>query len=106
MVSGGAADAKRDIGGFALEFYTEEGNWSIVGNNTPVFFFRDTLRFSDLNHAINSANSIKLKPHPRTISTRRDSAPGLRYQRIQLYPGTDRISLAGRIDGGTFVDTD
>jgi catalase len=49
---GGAADAERDIRGFALKFYTEEGNWDIVGNNTPVFFFRDPLRFSDLNHAI------------------------------------------------------
>ncbi|UQD70669.1 catalase [Bradyrhizobium japonicum] len=48
----GAADAERDIRGFALKLYTEEGNWDIVGNNTPVFFFRDPLRFSDLNHAI------------------------------------------------------
>src|ERR1700743_2918950 len=48
----GAADAERDIRGTALKFYTEEGNWDIVGNNTPVFFFRDPLRFSDLNHAI------------------------------------------------------
>jgi catalase len=48
----GAADAERDIRGFAVKFYTEEGNWDVVGNNTPVFFFRDPLRFSDLNHAI------------------------------------------------------
>ena len=48
----GAADAERDIRGTAVKFYTEEGNWDIVGNNTPVFFFRDPLRFSDLNHAI------------------------------------------------------
>jgi len=48
----GAADAERDIRGFAMKFYTEEGNWDIVGNNTPVFFFRDPLRFPDLNHAI------------------------------------------------------
>ncbi len=48
----GAADAERDIRGFAVKFYTEEGNWDIVGNNTPVFFFRDPLRFPDLNHAI------------------------------------------------------
>src|SRR5271165_4707445 len=48
----GAADAERDVRGFALRFYTEEGNWDIVGNNTPVFFFRDPLRFPDLNHAI------------------------------------------------------
>jgi len=48
----GAADAERDIRGFALKFYTEEGNWDVVGNNTPVFFFRDPLKFPDLNHAI------------------------------------------------------
>ena len=48
----GAADAERDIRGFALKFYTEEGNWDMVGNNTPVFFFRDPLKFIDLNHAI------------------------------------------------------
>ena len=48
----GAADAERDIRGFALKFYTEEGNWDLVGNNTPVFFMRDPLKFPDLNHAI------------------------------------------------------
>jgi catalase len=48
----GAADAERDIRGFALKFYTEDGNWDIVGNNTPVFFFRDPLLFPDLNHAV------------------------------------------------------
>ncbi len=48
----GAADAERDIRGFAVKFYTEEGNWDIVGNNTPVFFFRDPLHFPDLNHAV------------------------------------------------------
>ena len=48
----GAADAERDIRGFAIKFYTEEGNWDIVGNNTPVFFFRDPLRFPGLNHAV------------------------------------------------------
>jgi catalase len=48
----GAADAERDIRGFALKFYTDEGNWDLVGNNTPVFFIRDPLKFPDLNHAI------------------------------------------------------
>lgn len=48
----GAADAERDIRGFALKFYTEDGNWDLVGNNTPVFFMRDPLKFPDLNHAI------------------------------------------------------
>ncbi|MCT9812099.1 catalase [Acidovorax sp. Be4] len=48
----GAADAERDIRGFSLKFYTEEGNWDMVGNNTPVFFFRDPLKFPDLNKAV------------------------------------------------------
>ena len=48
----GAADAERDIRGFAMKFYTGQGNWDLVGNNTPVFFIRDPLRFPDLNHAV------------------------------------------------------
>lgn len=48
----GAADAERDIRGFAIKFYTEEGNWDLVGNNTPVFFLRDPLKFPDLNHVV------------------------------------------------------
>ncbi|MDQ0291715.1 catalase [Oligosphaera ethanolica] len=54
----GAADAERDIRGFAVKFYTEEGNWDLVGNNTPVFFLRDGQHFSDLNHVV--------KKDPRT----------------------------------------
>ncbi|MFW5880122.1 MAG: catalase [Spirochaetota bacterium] len=46
----GAADAERDVRGFAVKFYTEEGNWDMVGNNTPVFFVRDPLKFSDFIH--------------------------------------------------------
>ena len=48
----GAADAERDIRGFAMKFYTETGNWDLVGNNTPVFFLRDPLKFPDLNHVV------------------------------------------------------
>lgn len=54
----GAADAERDIRGTAIKFYTEEGNWDLVGNNTPVFFIRDPKRFPDLNHVV--------KRNPRT----------------------------------------
>jgi catalase len=43
----GAADAERDVRGFALKFYTEDGNWDLVGNNTPVFFVRDPYKFPD-----------------------------------------------------------
>ncbi|NIE75503.1 catalase [Pantoea sp. Tr-811] len=46
----GSADTERDPRGFALKFYTEEGNWDIVGNNTPVFFIRDPLKFPDFIH--------------------------------------------------------
>ncbi|WP_019962139.1 catalase [Woodsholea maritima] len=54
----GAADAERDVRGFALKFYTEEGNWDLVGNNTPVFFVRDPYKFPDFIHT--------QKRHPKT----------------------------------------
>jgi catalase len=54
----GAADAERDVRGFALKFYTDEGNWDLVGNNTPVFFVRDPLKFPDFIHT--------QKRHPRS----------------------------------------
>ena len=60
----GAADAERDIRGFAVKFYTEEGNWDLVGNNTPVFFLRDPLKFPDLNHA------VKRDPHTNMRSAK------------------------------------
>ncbi|MDR1763777.1 MAG: catalase [Dysgonamonadaceae bacterium] len=46
----GAADTERDVRGFAMKFYTEEGNWDLVGNNTPVFFIRDPIKFPDFIH--------------------------------------------------------
>ena len=54
----GAADAERDVRGFALKFYTDEGNWDLVGNNTPVFFVRDPMKFPDFIHT--------QKRHPKT----------------------------------------
>lgn len=54
----GAADAERDVRGFALKFYTPEGNWDLVGNNTPVFFVRDPYKFPDFIHT--------QKRHPQT----------------------------------------
>jgi catalase len=54
----GAADHERDVRGFALKFYTQEGNWDLVGNNTPVFFVRDPLKFPDFIRT--------QKRHPRT----------------------------------------
>lgn len=54
----GAADAERDVRGFAVKFYTGEGNWDMVGNNTPVFFVRDPMKFPDFIHT--------QKRHPKT----------------------------------------
>ncbi len=62
----GSADTVRDPRGFALKFYTEEGNWDMVGNNTPVFFVRDPLKFSDFIH-----------------SQKRDPATGMRDNTMQ-----------------------
>lgn len=46
----GAADAERDVRGFAIKFYTKEGNWDLVGNNTPIFFIKDPYKFPDFIH--------------------------------------------------------
>src|ERR1700689_1845950 len=54
----GAADAERDVRGFAIKFYTEDGIWDLVGNNTPVFFLRDPSKFPDFIHT--------QKRHPQT----------------------------------------
>ena len=53
-VAGGAGsvDTPRDIRGFAVKIYTKEGNWDLVGNNTPVFFIQDAIKFPDLVHAV------------------------------------------------------
>lgn len=55
--SRGSADTVRDVRGFAVKFYTEEGNWDLVGNNLPVFFIQDAIQFPDLVHA------VKPEPH-------------------------------------------
>ena len=53
----GSADTARDVRGFAVKFYTDEGNWDLVGNNMPVFFIQDAIKFPDLIHA------AKPEPH-------------------------------------------
>ncbi|KAI1264529.1 catalase [Xylariaceae sp. FL1019] len=55
--SRGSADTVRDVRGFAIKFYTQEGNWDIVGNNIPVFFIQDSVKFPDIVHA------VKPEPH-------------------------------------------
>ena len=53
----GSSDTARDVRGFAVKFYTDEGNWDLVGNNIPVFFIQDAMKFPDLIH------SVKPEPH-------------------------------------------
>jgi catalase len=55
----GSKDTARDVRGFAVKFYTDEGNWDLVGNNIPVFFIQDAMKFPDLVHA------VKPEPHHR-----------------------------------------
>lgn len=55
--SKGSADTVRDVRGFAIKFYTQEGNWDLVGNNIPVFFIQDAMKFPDIIHA------VKPEPH-------------------------------------------
>ena len=53
--SKGSADLARDVRGFAVKLYTKEGNWDIVGNNIPVFFIQDAIKFPDIIHAVKEA---------------------------------------------------
>jgi catalase len=59
----GAPDAERDVRGFSIKFYTEEGNWDVVGNNTPVFFIRDPLKFPDFIHTKKRDPYTNLRSH-------------------------------------------
>jgi catalase len=59
----GSADTVRDVRGFALKFYTEEGNWDMVGNNTPVFFIRDAIKFPDFIHTQKRMPQTNLRSH-------------------------------------------
>jgi catalase len=81
----GAADAERDIRGFALKFYTEEGNWDVVGNNTPVFFFRDPLRFPDFELNRNPEN-VFAEVEQAAFSPA-NIAPGISYSPDKMLQG-------------------
>ncbi len=59
----GSADTVRDVRGFALKFYTEEGNWDMVGNNTPTFFIRDAIKFPDFIHTQKREPQTNLRSH-------------------------------------------
>jgi catalase len=76
--SRGSADTARDVRGFAVKFYTAEGNWDIVGNNIPVFFIQDAMKFPDLVHAV--------KPEPNSEIPQASSAHDTFWDFISLTP--------------------
>ena len=76
--SRGSADTARDVRGFAVKMYTQEGNWDIVGNNIPVFFIQDAIKFPDLIHAV--------KPEPNNEIPQAASAHDTFWDFISLTP--------------------
>jgi catalase len=76
--SRGSSDLARDVRGFAVKFYTEEGNFDIVGNNMPVFFIQDAMKFPDLVHAV--------KPEPHNEIPQAASAHDTFWDFISLMP--------------------
>lgn len=76
--SRGSADTARDVRGFAVKFYTSEGNWDLVGNNIPVFFIQDAIKFPDLIHSV--------KPEPDVEIPQASSAHDTFYDFISLTP--------------------
>lgn len=78
--SRGSADTVRDVRGFAVKFYTREGNWDIIGNNIPVFFIQDAIKFPDIIHAG--------KPEPKTEVPQGQSAHNNFWDFQSLSPET------------------
>ena len=76
--SRGSADTARDVRGFAVKMYTPDGNWDLVGNNIPVFFIQDAIKFPDLIHAV--------KPEPDNEIPQAASAHDTFYDFISLTP--------------------
>jgi catalase len=74
----GSADTVRDVRGFAVKFYTDEGNWDLVGNNIPVFFIQDAMKFPDLVHAV--------KPEPHHAMPQASSAHDTFWDFVSLMP--------------------
>jgi catalase len=83
--SRGSADTVRDVRGFATKFYTEEGNFDLVGNNIPVFFIQDGIKFPDLVHAI--------KPEPHNEIPQAASAHDTFWDFVSLVPETIHMVL-------------
>jgi catalase len=76
--SRGSADTARDVRGFAVKLYTQEGNWDLVGNNIPVFFIQDAIKFPDLVHSV--------KPEPNSEIPQASSAHDTFWDFISLTP--------------------
>ncbi|MBA3708905.1 MAG: catalase [Planctomycetes bacterium] len=83
--SRGSADTVRDVRGFAVKFYTSEGNFDLVGNNMPVFFIQDGIKFPDLIHAV--------KPNPRKEIPQAASAHDSFWDFISLTPETAHMVM-------------
>ena len=78
--SKGSPDLARDVRGFAVKFYTEEGTWDLVGNNMPIFFIQDAMKFPDLIHSV--------KPEPNNEIPQAASAHDTFYDFVSLTPET------------------
>lgn len=81
----GSADTVRDVRGFAVKFYTDEGNWDLVGNNIPVFFIQDAMKFPDLVHAV--------KPEPHHGMPQASSAHDTFWDFVSLMPESTHMLL-------------
>jgi catalase len=81
----GSADTARDVRGFAVKFYTDEGNWDLVGNNIPVFFIQDAMKFPDLIHAV--------KPEPHNAIPQAASAHDTFWDFVSLMPESTHMLM-------------
>ncbi len=81
----GSKDTARDVRGFAVKFYTDEGNWDLVGNNIPVFFIQDAMKFPDLVHAV--------KPEPHHQMPQAASAHDTFWDFVSLMPESTHMLL-------------
>ncbi|MDP9014171.1 MAG: catalase [Pseudomonadota bacterium] len=81
----GSADTARDVRGFAVKFYTDEGNWDLVGNNIPVFFIQDAMKFPDLIHAV--------KPEPHNAIPQAASAHDTFWDFASLMPESTHMLM-------------
>ena len=88
----GSVDTARDVRGFAVKFYTDEGNWDLVGNNIPVFFIQDAMKFPDLIHAV--------KPEPHNGMPQAASAHDTFWDFASLSPETTHTLMWVMSDRG------